>query len=78
MACEDLRTALTALLEKRSYLQAELHTAAPAQKPPLISAIAALNIPIGTKRRELGICVAQNPPLNPFHYTQLHLCSASR
>lgn len=65
MACEDLRTDLAALLEKRSDLQAELHTAAPAQKPRLMSAIAALNIPIGTKRRELGICVAQNPPLNP-------------
>lgn len=60
MACEDLQTELTALIQERTDLQADLNVASPPKKVLLANKIKALNKKIALKGKELDACIAQN------------------
>ena len=61
LACETLQSELTALLQERTDLQAELGVASPPQKAGLATRIKALNKKIALKGTALDTCHAQNP-----------------
>ncbi|MCI0397327.1 MAG: patatin-like phospholipase family protein [Chloroflexi bacterium] len=62
--CQQLADTIGALEDQKRGLQADLVTAAPAEKPALIVQIQGLNAQIEQRKQDLQQCMVENPPVS--------------